>query len=65
VAKELNAMDNPDLLAELAEDVRAFAQFVMDPKVRSSAEAAEAFFEAMRVRRPTRAAEARSETDPD
>lgn len=40
-------------LLELSEDVRAFAEFVTDPKVRQSVEAAEAFFQAMRLRRPT------------
>lgn len=65
LANELNAQDNPDLLAELAEDVRAFAQYVTDPKVRDSVEAAEAFFQAMRVRRPSPAQADRSETDPD
>jgi predicted XRE-type DNA-binding protein len=39
-------------LEELAEDVRAFAELVADPKYRDSVEAAEAFFQAMRLRRP-------------
>lgn len=50
-------------LSELAEDVRAFAEFVADPKVRQSAEAAETFFRAMRLRRPGSEATGRSEND--
>ena len=39
-------------LEELAEDVRAFGELLRDPKYRDSPELAEAFFQAMRVRRP-------------
>ena len=43
---------NPLQVAEIAEDVRAFAEFVSDPAVRESIDAAETFFQAMRLRRP-------------
>ena len=38
-------------IEELAEDIRAFAEFVSDPQARESLEAAELFFRAMRLRR--------------
>jgi predicted transcriptional regulator len=55
IAAELghDAEENRAQIEELSEDVRAFAEFVADPRVRESAEAAEAFFQAMRLRRPT------------
>lgn len=55
IAAELghDAEENREQIEELSEDVRAFAEFVADPRVRESAEAAEAFFQAMRLRRPT------------
>jgi sugar phosphate isomerase/epimerase len=65
MAAELRADTTEEHLADLAEDVRAFAEFVADPKVRSSVEAAEAFFQAMRLRRPKAEAEGRSENDHD
>jgi hypothetical protein len=65
MAAELHAETSEEHLADLAEDVRAFAEFVADPKVRSSVEAAEAFFQAMRLRRPKSEAKGRSETDHD
>ena len=39
------------ILRELSEDVRAFAEFVSDPQVRESTDAAAAFFQALRLRR--------------
>lgn len=39
------------LVRELSEDVRAFAEFVADPQVRESTDAAAAFFQALRLRR--------------
>lgn len=39
-------------LADLGEDLRAFAEFVTDPKVRESIELAATFFQALRLRRP-------------
>lgn len=59
-----NLEGNQDQLEELAQDIRAFAEFVADPSVRESVEAAEAFFQAMRLRRPKPAKEAQSESDP-
>jgi hypothetical protein len=64
IAEELRAETDEAHLADLAEDVRAFAEFVAEPKVRSSIEAAEAFFQAMRLRRPGSGVKGRSETDP-
>ena len=43
--------DSPQLEA-LAEDLRAFAEFVTDPAVRESIDLAMAFFQALRLRRP-------------
>lgn len=54
IARELGqplAQDAPQL-QELAEDLRAFSEFVTDPKVRESIDAAMNFFQAMRLRRP-------------
>jgi transcriptional regulator with XRE-family HTH domain len=54
IARELGrplAQDAPQLL-ELTEDLRAFSEFVTDPKVRESIDLAMAFFQAMRLRRP-------------
>jgi hypothetical protein len=52
-------------LAELTEDLRAFAELVADPKVRRSVDAAEGFFRAMVLRRPRPESEARLESDLD
>lgn len=65
IASELRADIDEPAIHELSEDVRAFAEFVADPKVRSSVEAAETFFRAMRLRRPESASKGRSETDPE
>lgn len=48
---------------ELAQDIRAFSEFAADPKVRSSVELSEAFFQAMRLRRPRPEPEAQRESD--
>ena len=53
-----------DRLEELAADLRAFSAFVADPKVRSSVEASEGFFQAMRLRRPRAESTARKGSDP-
>jgi transcriptional regulator with XRE-family HTH domain len=42
---------DPLRVEEIARDVRAFAEFVTDPAVRGSIDAAETFFQAMRLRR--------------
>lgn len=54
IARELAApvAADEEKLADLAEDIRAFAEFVTDPKVRESVDLAMAFFQAMRLRRP-------------
>ena len=52
VAEQLGANPEEDQLEELTRDVRAFGEFVADPKVRRSVEAAEGFFHALRLRRP-------------
>lgn len=63
VAAELGLDPPEDRVADLAEDMRAFAEFVGDPKVRLSIEAAEGFFRAMHIRRPRSLAEAPSKSD--
>jgi hypothetical protein len=54
IAQELGRPLGPDApqLRELAEDLRAFAEFVTDPEVRESIDLAMAFFQALRLRRP-------------
>lgn len=64
VAVELGISPQEHQLAELTEDVRAFSEFVAEPKVRRSAEAAEAFFQAMRLRRPKSVEAAQPGSDP-
>jgi transcriptional regulator with XRE-family HTH domain len=51
-------------LAELSEDIRAFAEYVVDPKVRDQPEYAEAFFQAMALRRRTPSPTAPPENGP-
>lgn len=51
-------------IAELTKDVRAFAALVSDPKVRESEDAAEMFFQALRLRRLASEEEAQEESDP-
>jgi sugar phosphate isomerase/epimerase len=51
--------------ADLAEDLRAFAEFVADPKVRQSLDAAEGFFRAMAIRPRRAESEAPPESDPE
>jgi plasmid maintenance system antidote protein VapI len=57
------AEDDPRM-EELTADIRAFSAFVADPKIRRSIEAAEGFFEAMRLRRPDNGSKAPQESDP-
>jgi plasmid maintenance system antidote protein VapI len=54
IAAELGVSleDHQEQLAEIAEDVRAFGELLLDPKYRDSPEMAETFFQAMRLRRP-------------
>lgn len=61
IAGELELYPAEQQIADLAEDVRAFSEFVLDPKVRNSVESAEAFFQAMRLRRPRPEPEAQPE----
>lgn len=56
---------NLPLLQELTEDVRAFAEYVADPSVRENPAAAEAFFQAMRLRRPKPADKVPPGSDPE
>jgi hypothetical protein len=51
-------------LGELTEDLRAFSEFVGDPKVRHLPEAAEGFFRALVLRRPRLESEAEPGSDP-
>lgn len=64
VAEQLGAHPENGQLEELTQDVRAFAAFVADPKVRRSVEAAEGFFQALRLRRPEPEPASRRENDP-
>jgi hypothetical protein len=64
IARKLAAPLSDPLLEDLTEDLRAFFEFVSDPKVRRSVEASEAFFQALALRRPEPAKEARQQTDP-
>lgn len=66
LASELghSAEENDRQLEELLADIQAFSEFVSDPKVRRSIDAAEGFFQAMRLRRRGAAAEAPSGTGP-
>lgn len=66
IAAELRAPleESDPHLEELTADVRAFAEFCVDPKVRRSIEAAEGFFRAMHLRRPKAGAEAPQGNDP-
>jgi transcriptional regulator with XRE-family HTH domain len=64
IAERLDASLESGHLAELTEDIRAFAELVADPKYRDNVIAAEGFFQAMRLRRPRTEEEARPETDP-
>jgi hypothetical protein len=66
IASELGVQleANADRLEELTADVRAFAEFVVDPKVRRSVDAAEGFFRAMHLRRPNVDAGVPPESDP-
>jgi hypothetical protein len=52
VASRMGAALTEEQVADLTEDLRVFAAFVANPKVRESIEAAEGFFEALRLRRP-------------
>lgn len=66
LAAELGRSPDEDQqqLEDLIADIQAFSEFVADPKVRRSIEAAEGFFQAMRLRRRAPPKEAPSETDP-
>jgi hypothetical protein len=51
--------------AELTEVLRAFSEFVADPKVRHSLDQAEGFFRAIALVRPQAESEAQPENDPE
>jgi hypothetical protein len=51
IAAELACPVEEPRLLEIAEDVRAFAEYVTDPKVRGSIDLQAAFFDVMRLRR--------------
>ncbi len=65
IAERLGAHLEADQLGELTEDLRAFAVFVADPKIRENLAAADVFFQTLRLRRPAPSEEAPSESDPD
>jgi hypothetical protein len=52
-------------LEELTAALRAFSEFVSDPKVRRSSESAEGFFQALLLARPTAGSEAPPGSDPE
>jgi hypothetical protein len=56
---------NRAVLNDVTQDLRAFSEYVADPKVRRSIDAAEGFFRAMALRRPATATEGQSENDPE
>jgi hypothetical protein len=64
VADRLRCPLEEPLLEDVAEDLRAFSEFAASPRVRRSIDAAEAFFAAMRLRRPEVEQEAPTESDP-
>ena len=51
IARELGCTVPEEQLVDLAEDLRAFSEYASDPKVRGNAEASEAFFRALQLRR--------------
>lgn len=51
IVEELQCQVPEQHLIDIAEDIRAFAEFVADPQARGSIELAETFFQAMRLRR--------------
>lgn len=56
VARLVGAEPDSATVSELAEDLRAFATFVADPQVRDSVQAADGFFQSLRIRRKVPAA---------
>jgi hypothetical protein len=64
LAEELGSRSPESALEELTADVRAFAEYVSDPKRRRSLDAAEAFFQALRFRRRASVSAAPPENDP-
>lgn len=65
VAGALKADSDEAQVANLAEDLRAFFEYVADPKVQDNLTAVEAFFQAMRLRRPSSQEETPPESDPE
>lgn len=63
LALELGAEPTNQQLEDLTQDVLAFGEFVSDPRVRRSVEAAEGFFRALQLRRPAPEAGARPKSD--
>jgi predicted transcriptional regulator len=58
VSEELGCSAQDRQVQEIAEDIRAFAEYVADPKVRGSIDLQTQFFEVMRLRRSIPAEEA-------
>lgn len=65
IALKLKVPATEAQIADLAEDLRAFSEYVANPKVRQSVEAAEGFFQALQFRRPAREEEAPQRSDPE
>jgi hypothetical protein len=51
IARALDCPASEEQVGELAEDLRAFSEYASDPRVRGNAEASEAFFRALQLRR--------------
>ena len=51
IARRLDCELSEAQLEDLAEDLRAFAEYAADPKVRGNADLTEAFFRALEIRR--------------
>jgi antitoxin component HigA of HigAB toxin-antitoxin module len=64
IAERLQARASEAILEDVAQDLRAFGVFLADRRVRSSLEAAEGFFQALRYRRPGVEEEAPQGNDP-
>lgn len=64
IAQELGAVPEDRRVRDLSEDLRAFSEYVADPRVRHNLAAAEEFFRVMHLRRPKTAGEAEQQSDP-
>jgi hypothetical protein len=63
IARRTGVSLQEEQVADLAEDLRAFAEYAADPRVRGSVEAAEGFFRALQIRAPSPGEAAPREND--